>query len=399
MASDPVDCPSQSAPRRHSTAVSLCVVLTLAAVLLGDPGSAAAQPTSRLDLFRIQHAQLRKDHLAALDKIRAFCAAQKLDEGVRAVEAAIGLATTKPATSLQLPVQVAADLSPDLPAPERQWQSQLRTQRRKHAQALFVLSRRVLKARYTSFAYDLVRETTVSDPDLRPARLLLGFVRSGNRWVTPFAAKQLGRRHVWHSKFGWLPASHVEKYESGQRYFKRHWVSLEREAELRREFRNAWEVRTDHFLVRTNHSLEKGVALAESLETFYRFFHSSFAGFFKTPEQIQKLFDGTNRVNGRSRTPPRPHVVHFYRDSSCQSSRTQLRETGKSSSTRLSMVAESFTETDCLPDKVTASGPRRIGFQFAAFGPPSGRVRPDRVLITSRAVGPLRCSRPPNFSA
>jgi hypothetical protein len=306
---------SRGVTRRGCRAASACGTLLLATALLCAPGSADAQPTNRLELFRAQHDQLRKDHLAALDRIRAFCVAQKLEEGVQAVETAIGQATSRPATNLELPDQVAADLSPDLPAVKRQWQSQLRTQRRKYAQALFVLSRRVLKAGYTSFAYDLVRETTSSDPDSRPARLLLGFVRSRNRWVTPFAAAQLRRRHVWHDKFGWLPASHVEKYESGQRFFKRRWVSVEREAELRRDFRNAWEVRTDHFLVRTNHSLEIGVELAESLETFYRFFHSTFAGFFKTPEQIQTLFDGTSRVTGsRSRTPPRPHVVHFYRD-------------------------------------------------------------------------------------
>jgi hypothetical protein len=315
MASRSVECPAQHVPHNGNASASHGVALLLATVLLCGPGSAVAEPSSRLELFRTQHAQLRKDHLTALDKIRAFCAAERLSEGVRAVEAAIGQAATKPATNLQLPNEVAPGLSPDLPAPQRQWQSQLRTQRRKHAQALFVLSRRVLKAAYTSFAYDLVRESAASDPDSRPARLLLGFVRSGKRWVTPFAAAQLRRRHVWHSKFGWLPASHVEKYDSGQRFFKRRWVSLQREAELRRDFRNAWEVRTDHFLVRTNHSLEEGVALAESLETFYRFFHSTFAGFFKTPEQIQKLFDGSIRVTGsQSRTPPRPHVVHFYRD-------------------------------------------------------------------------------------
>ena len=36
------------------------------------------------------------------------------------------------------------------------------------------------------------------------------------------------------------------------------------EAEIRRDFRHAWEIRTEHFLVKTNHSLERGVEIARS---------------------------------------------------------------------------------------------------------------------------------------
>ena len=294
--------------------LTLALLAATAPVLAQANRQASTQTNRRLELFRQQHAELLRGHLATLETIHTFCTSQKLEPGIRAVDQAIQSANATQAKAT-LPEHVAPNLSPDLPANSRQWQSQLRTQNRKYAQALFVLSRRVLKNGHTSYAYDLVRRSATADPDSRSARGLLGFVRFRNRWVTPFAAAQLKRRFVWHQTFGWLPTSHVKKYEDGQRYFKRQWVSLQREAELRRDFRNAWEIRTDHFLVRTNHSLEEGVVLANNLETFYRFFHSSFAGFFKTPQQIQKLFDTTSRVNSdRSRSQPRPHVVHFYRD-------------------------------------------------------------------------------------
>ncbi len=299
--------------RAHGCVVRCWMLVLVLNPVTGNPATARAG--NRLELFRSQHAQLRNDHLAALNKIKSFCVEGKLAEGIQAVDAAIRSASGTAATDTRLPETVTPELSPDLPAPERQWQSQLGIHRRRHAQALFLLSRRVLKAGHTSFAYNLVRQTAACDPDSRTARRLLGFVRYGNRWVTPFASQQLRRRLVWHETFGWLPATHVERYEKGQRYFKRRWVPVDREAELRRDFRNAWEVRTDHYLVRTNRSLEEGVALARSLETFYRFLHSSFAGFFSTPEQIEKLFDGTSSVTGgRSRTLARPHVVHFYHD-------------------------------------------------------------------------------------
>ncbi len=291
----------------------LPVTVTFALCLL--PSLASAQNSNRLALFRQQHQKLRSEHLAALDRIATFCRSQQLEDGTRAVDAARRLTEQTGILALALPDEVTPELSPDLPANQRQWRSQLRTQKKRHAQSLFLLSRRVLKAGFTSMAFELVRETVANDTDSTTARRLLGFVRFGNRWVTPFASQQLRRKHVWHDRFGWLPATHVERYESGQRYFKRKWVAADREAELRRDFRNAWEIRTDHYLVRTNHSLEEGVQLANSLERFHRFFHASFAGFFKTPEQIRRLFDGTHRVSGRTASRlTRPHVVHYYRD-------------------------------------------------------------------------------------
>lgn len=43
----------------------------------------------------------------------------------------------------------------------------------------------------------------------------------------------------------------------------------QKEAELRRDFRNAWEIPGEHFVVRTNVSLEAGVELSQKLELFY----------------------------------------------------------------------------------------------------------------------------------
>src|SRR3972149_3983335 len=96
-------------------------------------------------------------------------------------------------------------------------------------------------------------------------------------------------KYVWHDKFGWLLASQVKEYEAGKRYYRR-WMSAEQEAEIRRDFKQAWEVRTEHYLVKTNHSLERGVEIAKLLETYHDFFIQTFAAFFTTPEQMQKLF-------------------------------------------------------------------------------------------------------------
>ena len=96
------------------------------------------------------------------------------------------------------------------------------------------------------------------------------------------------------------------------RYYKRRWINAARDAELHRDFRNAWEVRTDHYLIKTNYSLRRAVELGKALEDFYRFFNQTFAAFFNTPEQLRKLFEGRTASRAR-RGFSRPYEVHYYR--------------------------------------------------------------------------------------
>jgi hypothetical protein len=118
-------------------------------------------------------------------------------------------------------------------------------------------------------------------------------------------------KKVWHEKFGWLPREHVDRYERGERFFNNRWMSDAKEAESRRNFKYAWEIRTEHYLVKTNHSLERGVQLAKKLEDYYGLFFQLMAGFFNSPDQVQQLFAG-----GAARPPAtnRQHVVHYYKE-------------------------------------------------------------------------------------
>ncbi|MFN8708678.1 MAG: hypothetical protein ACK50J_18520, partial [Planctomyces sp.] len=96
----------------------------------------------------------------------------------------------------------------------------------------------------------------------------------------------------------------LTRYEQGLRPWKGEWVSEEKEAELRRDFRNAWEVRSEHFLVKTNTSLETGVQLSANLEVFYHWLQQNLPGFFDSPGALQQRFDeATRRDSGREKEP------------------------------------------------------------------------------------------------
>lgn len=292
------------------------VVLSLIFLLLaGSATTIPAQTRSRgkrpreLPLLQRQYRELHDKFSRACDEIARFCDDRNLAVEAEHVRAVARLIDSDELRLTPLPRGVQPAPRNDLPADERHWRTQLRFQEQEYAKELYLLSRRVLGAGYVGFSYDLVREVALHDPDHVSARKILGYVRSGDEWVSPFEASMIRAKKQWHEQFGWLPYDHVERYAAGERFYKNRWISAAKEAELRRDFSNAWEVRTDHYLVKTNHSLEQGVELAKKLENFHDVFFHLMAGFFNTPDQMRQLFAGQNGTSA----PSRPNVVHFYR--------------------------------------------------------------------------------------
>lgn len=278
---------------------------------MGNPacGQRKAKGPRDVTPFRRQHADRFARFAAELEELASNCAERGLADAagyVRLLAEPISLDELKVA-ALPRRVEEAADA--DLPEIERQWRARLKALRQDYAKDLYALSRQSLNAGHVSFAWDLVREVAAHDPDHAPARKMLGFVRSGEEWVSAFEARMMREKKSWHDRYGWIPRDHVDRYERGERYFKNRWISAEKEAELRRDFANAWEVRTEHYLVRTNHSLERGVELARKLESFHNLFFQLLAGFFTSQEQSQQLMAGA----AGAKAAAKPNVVHYYR--------------------------------------------------------------------------------------
>lgn len=309
-----------TAPPRRRTALALCLALGWLAFagppLWGvGPAEAWAQsrPRGRLDAFRKLHHEAHLRFASALEDIAAFCDEKRLPEAAALVRESAKRPDLHAVELEPLPTDVQPEIPLSLPDDERAWKTRLRVEREKYAHDLYLLSRRALRAGFPSYAYLLVREVARNDLDHRAARRLLGFERYGDEWVTPFAASKLRQNEVWHDTFGWLPKGHVERYEEGQRSFRGRWISAAKEAAIRQDFRHAWEIRTDHYLIKTNHSHERAVEVAVALEQFHRFFRHTFAAYFDTPEQLQKLFEGS-AVGRRAQQVVRPYVVHYYRN-------------------------------------------------------------------------------------
>ena len=304
----------QTLHRVGLTAVAVCLIwLGRAAAESRAAAPAKVRPVAArrdLALFQQQHADLHGKFVTALDALATECEEKQLPLEAGDIRA-FGHPVDMRVLHVQpLPAHVQPELPADLAPDARHWRAQLKLRRQDYAKQLYQLSRRVLNAGYISYAYDLVNEIARQDPDHSQARRLLGYERFGDEWVTPYAAQMLRKKFVWHAAYGWIPHDHLERYEAGERYYKRRWMSAAEEDVLRSDFANAWEIRTDHYLITTNHSLERGVQLGQQLESYYRIFFQTFAGFFNTRDQLRQLFESTAP---KSAAQARTFKVHYYR--------------------------------------------------------------------------------------
>lgn len=261
--------------------------------------------------FQSQHDEYVADFQESLVKLIVDCQTKNLQGAVDELlpwQAPVDVASL---SDRKLPQEVQRDIPLSLPQDERLWRIEFRTLRQDIARNLYLLSRRVLNDGNPHAAWRLIHEVLWYDSDYGRARTLLGYEQYGNEWVTPFAAKKMRDRFVWHDKFGWLPALHVERYEKGERFYRNRWHNAQKEAQMRRQWVHAWEIETDHYLLKTNVSLEEGVVLAKKLEVFHEWFQRAFPAFFNTPEQLKLLFGAANR---RRRVKRSPFVVHYYRN-------------------------------------------------------------------------------------
>jgi hypothetical protein len=281
-------------------------------LMIALPSSVAQSPKGRNSLHAVQerHRDRFREFCNQIEKLALFCEEKDLEAEIAQVRSRIIVPDSQSLRVDKLPVEIRPEIPAGITGDERHWRTQLRHLDDEYAKDLYMQSRAALRQGFPGYAYNLVREAALHDPDHLQVRKILGFVRLGNEWVTPFAFNQTKvKGNVWHEQFGWLPKSHVEKYIAGERNFKGRWITAEKEKELRRDFSAAWEIRTDHYLIKTNVSLERGVEMGKALEDFYGVFNETFAGFFNTPEQLQKLFDGS----GKTVRPDQPYTVHFYR--------------------------------------------------------------------------------------
>jgi hypothetical protein len=169
----------------------------------------------------------------------------------------------------------------------------------KHANAVYELAKEAAEAGQCSLAFQCATEELRENPDHADARRVLGYVERDGKWLTSYGAKMFGAGKVWDPQRGWVLAKGDKPAGGSAADAARH-----------AEIKNGWQVRTDHFLVTTNHSLAAGAELAARLERLYQIWRQLFAGFYYSEKEVQGLFAG-ERI---ARVSARQFHVFYHRD-------------------------------------------------------------------------------------
>lgn len=174
----------------------------------------------------------------------------------------------------------------------------------------FTAAQAAAEAGQSSRAFELATWVLRADPDHADARRVLGYEAVDGEWLTPYQAKQRARGYRWGRRFGWLRPADLSRYASGERRAGRRWITSEADAAARVSIDDGWTVRTDHFVVRTNHSLEAAAGLAADLEGLFQVWRQAFSGYWLKDREVRALFAGGRSARKRSR----PMQVDYHRD-------------------------------------------------------------------------------------
>ena len=295
----------------HNLVYHTLLQRTARVLLLGCLILLAGSTASGEDLYRTAQL-LRSKHSAELKQLAEWCDGQGLREQAEKLRQRFGPRDPYKTYLPVLPVKVGSEKPPaDAPPRLVEWHERWTRLRRDHSNTLYGLAKRAVRQHQASLAFDLVLAAVAINPDHQPARKLLGYQEYLGRWHTLFEISKLRAGQVWHAKYGWLPKSHVTRYEQGERTVGGRWISTEEDARRHRDILSGWVVRTEHYAIRTNHSLEAGVALGAKLERLHSIWRRVFIRYYATEAQVISLFN----ERSRSRMVRRPPLnVVFFRD-------------------------------------------------------------------------------------
>ncbi len=287
-------------------AVSLVRSILLLAVCASCwPSVAGADALQRE--AQTQFEQYRAD----LKDLAAWCTEQGLTEQSRQTLAVLGPSDPYKLFIPNLPRVVGPGAPPEDASPEvAEWHRRLLQLRAEYAASFYDLARRVVRVR-PSLAYELALAAIRANPDHEAVRRIFGYQKYLGEWRTVYEVGQLRAGKVWDERFGWLAKTHLQRYEQGMRLHDGRWISAEDDAHRRVDIRNGWEIETEHYQIRTNHSLEAGVQLGVKLEALHNIWQQLFIRFYASQADVVALFGG--QAQRRQAAGPR-YQVAFFRD-------------------------------------------------------------------------------------
>jgi hypothetical protein len=280
-------------------------IVCLAAVLaLGAPRATAADPSRAA-------VDLQARYSSSLEQLAKWCEENGLADEARKTRRVISPADPD---KLYVPVLPDAVGPPKLPAdaPPKlvEWDARLWRLRRDQATTLYAMARQAVRNGRAGLAFEMALAAIQANPDYEPARRLFGYQKFHDQWRTLYEVKKLRAGCLWSDQFGWLPKATLRRYEQGERLCDGRWISAAEDAKRHAEIDSGWIIDTEHYTIRTDHSIEAAVALGVKLERLYRLWSQLFVRYYASQADVVAMFDGRAKPSAAQRR----HDVVYFRD-------------------------------------------------------------------------------------
>ena len=281
----------------------LFLIITIALFLPGESNPFAQDP-----FFKAAN-QTVADFRDKAEKLALWCEENDLPE-----QAAFTRGELLPSAADKIYVPtfpkdvISEDVPEDAPDLVKKWNADWWKIKKDYAEKLQSMLGRTVQKKRGVLAMQMAVAALHADPNNEKLRNILGLQKYKNQWRTGWEIKKLKQGNVEHDLFGWIPAKHVSRYENGERYYNKKWISIEEESRIRSNINAGWRIESEHYTIITNHSLEEGVRLSRNLEDFYRTWKQVFVRFYASDDEFGAMFQG--RPSDRQ-----PHLkIVYYKD-------------------------------------------------------------------------------------
>lgn len=201
------------------------------------------------------------------------------------------------------------------------WRNELAKIRGESSRLFFMLAEKAgggsLTQKHFALADRCLRGVLAREPDQTEARRLVGYMAYEGGWARPYAVKQMRAGKVLDGKYGWVPLewlAHLERGElpatKGGGQAGKRWVGAEEADGERREWSKGWEIRTEHFFIKTNVPFSEAIAFGRHLEAFHDLFFSILADVVGEKLPLARRFKDKGAVG---EIAGEPHLVYYFR--------------------------------------------------------------------------------------
>lgn len=146
---------------------------------------------------------------------------------------------------------------------------------------------------------ELVHRTLRDDPDHARARAAAGYVRRGDRWMRPEAARRLDRGEEYDLAFGWQPKGRLARLRAGERLDRGRWITAAEDDARNLALADGRRFTSDHWEILSAAPLADTAALAIGLEETAVVWRQVFGAVLTPPAERERIVAGRRPAAAR----------------------------------------------------------------------------------------------------